>query len=1629
MFNLSAVKKVKDLGRRKESLLGALVLLALAANCAAAPGTPVVSGMTSTSPGGFVYTGISTWVTDASAGFCQITAGDGGVSTLQYCVTPPTTNKATPILGQPAYDGVGYVYLPDRSSGSNGIWRYAFDGLGFNPASGVIVAPKSGFGGQKPGAVAIGSDGSLYVTMTANASIYRIDSPSTATPVATNMGSTLSKTPAHGLAFVGTQLWIADRDSMTFLTNPLTCGKGALCTPTANTQLGIASPQSIAVDAVNNLVYIGAASGVYRNNVTTSVTDLYTAYWAQNGSSGLYYGVNAVGVDGAGNLNLVDDPSLGRLVSAGTIYQVPAGSLPDGSAPQPQPAPLPTPAVVSTATSNPAWLYSSGLTTPKGALWMGNHMWVVDRALGFCKVDPTLPPPSLTACAALLAAEVPGLPAFDAAHNLLYIPDMVTAGEGIQVLAFDPLLETLGVANTVVRAVALAPIAGAGATAPTALAFGPDGQLYIAMAGTSKILKMTAPSTPTHVISVIGAMNNAAAANLAFYKSDLFDVETANVSIMRGATLCKGACTAQSLVAPLVTPTSVASDGNFIYIGDASQVWKYDLVAGTLTKLADIGLAPTFATTSFAGIGGLAIDPLGQVYAADHGPIWQISTIKPTIVSFSPAQGAATTTQNVTITGTNFSAGSVVTACPAITVSGVTFVSATQITATFAIGIGPVGSCGVSVATAVGTSFAANFTVLVTPPVLATITPAGEFRGGLGPNNVSVTLTGTDMLGAKVTAGPDIVTSITTATVTQVVTNFAIPATAALGTVNVTVTTPSGISNALAFTIAAPIPVLTSINPAQGPAASSIPVTLVGTGLIGATLNLPPGFTLSGVPVVTAGSISATLVIASTLPSGPQSITVTTPGGITTSVTFNILPVLTSIAPPQAKAGTATTITLTGTSLDSASINPGANITVTGVVATLNQITATFTTLNSAPLGAQSITVTNLGGTSNVVTFTITEPTPILTSIAPLTGARGASVPVTLTGSGLVGATLNLPAGITLSGPPVVAFGQITATFAIADNAPLGVQSITVTTPGGTSIAVTFTVFAPVPALTSITPALGSAASSVSVTLAGTGLVDATLNLPAGITLSGAPVVTASSITATLVISPTATGAATNTTASISVSTTGGISNVLSFTIVPRALLSIANTHIGNFTQAQAGAVYTVTVSNAATSSPTIGPVTVTETAPSGLTLVSMSGSGWTCAANTCTRADVLAGGTNYPAIAVTVNVSPVALSPQINAVTVSGGNAFTANTTDSTVINFLPPTLTAVAPVLGVIGTSVPVTFTGTNLTLATLQLPAGVAATGVVVTPTQITAVLNIALTAPVGMQGITIITPGGTTNAGTFTVLPLIPTLATITPATGAIGTSVAVTFTGTSLNGATFNLSADITATGVVTSAYQITATFAIAATAALGPQNISITTAGGTSNSMSFAVIPNGLVAGYWLAGLPAGSTAVPNLVAGGPALTLLNNPTIGATGIALKSALNQSGSIAGVTLPETMTVITVSDTTNNSTFMEQGANANLNDGFYFKGSGNSSFLARRGVARQVSYTLNWEGTGPVMLAGTFDGTQMVTYRNGAAFNSIVVPRTAGTVTDTVYVGSRSGSSEHDRNPAVCGHLEPHAERR
>jgi len=97
--------------------------------------------------------------------------------------------------------------------------------------------------------------------------------------------------------------------------------------------------------------------------------------------------------------------------------------------------------------------------------------------------------------------------------------------------------------------------------------------------------------------------------------------------------------------------------------------------------------------------------------------------------------------------------------------------------------------------------------------------------------------------------------------------------------------------------------------------------------------------------------------------------------------------------------------------------------------------------------------------------------------------------------------------------------------------------------------------------------------------------------------------------------------------------------------------------------------------------------------------------------------------------------------------------------------------------------------------------------------------------------------------TTTPATLTVTTSMPTLTSITPTSGARGTSVTVTFTGTNLNGAfaVTGIGALIPVTNLTVSNTTVTATLNISRLAPLGIRNLGLTTPGGTSNTEPFRV--------------------------------------------------------------------------------------------------------------------------------------------------------------------------------------------
>jgi IPT/TIG domain len=453
-----------------------------------------------------------------------------------------------------------------------------------------------------------------------------------------------------------------------------------------------------------------------------------------------------------------------------------------------------------------------------------------------------------------------------------------------------------------------------------------------------------------------------------------------------------------------------------------------------------------------------------------------------------------------------------------------------------------------------------------------------------------------------------------------------------------------------------------------------------------------------------------------------------------------------------------------------------------------------------------------------------------LTSISPSSGAQGTQVPVTITGTGLtLASAVNVSGtGITV-GPLTTTATTVSTTFTIASTATLGARNVTVTTPAGTSNAVTFTVVAPpAPTLTSIAPASEVRGTAQAVLLTGTNFVTgstvAIAPAATGVSVSGVTVTSPTTITATI----TSTLGAAIGNVNVEVITPGGTSNTVPFAITGPVLTAISPASANRGT--------------------------------SGLTLT-LAGSGLTAA----TSVNFSGGGITVTGFTVnsdtqitaTVNIAAGAAAGARN-VTVTGVGG-TSNAVTFTVT--VPPAgLFSISPVTGARGTTQPVTLTGISFVMGA-NPATGVAVSGggitvsafTVVSDTTITANFTIAATAALTARNVTVTTTGAPTTPVTFTVVnPGTPIINSITPASGlrrtaAAANPVAVVIAGSNFTaGSTVNVVAPangLTVTGVtIVSPTQINATFNTTTTATIGPRSITVTNPGGTSGPATYTVL-------------------------------------------------------------------------------------------------------------------------------------------------------------------------------------------
>jgi hypothetical protein len=429
-----------------------------------------------------------------------------------------------------------------------------------------------------------------------------------------------------------------------------------------------------------------------------------------------------------------------------------------------------------------------------------------------------------------------------------------------------------------------------------------------------------------------------------------------------------------------------------IYLGTGTSGALTLIASNVATGAPDP--APNHALGSFS-ISGLApqttyrwkIVSKTMANLSANGPIWSFTTAGTaptagaTISSVSPATGDGKGGTPVTITGTNFAAGAVVTFGFA-TASKVVVVNSTTITAVTPAHVA--GSANVTVRNSAGdqgslsNAFLYTSTPPSTAPQLNVIVPnTGSTAGG-----DTVTIAGSNLTGATVTIGGAPATIVSRGPVSITATT---PAGSAGSPVDVVVTTSKGQSATLqaAFTYADPpaAPSVSAISPATGSANGGTQLVISGTGFrYGAVVSFggPPPPVGTGKRAVTiavtndatvcGSGVQLPCIIATTpaYAAGATDVVVTNmdfatgiidsgsgSSTLTQGFTFVVAPFIKNVTPSSGTVSGGTTVTINGTNFAS-----GAQVLVGGQQAVVQSLTSTSIT---------AVVPANAAGTSPVV--------------------------------------------------------------------------------------------------------------------------------------------------------------------------------------------------------------------------------------------------------------------------------------------------------------------------------------------------------------------------------------------------------------------------------------------------------------------------------------------------------------------------------------------------------------------------------------------------------------------------------------------------------------------------------------
>lgn len=482
------------------------------------------------------------------------------------------------------------------------------------------------------------------------------------------------------------------------------------------------------------------------------------------------------------------------------------------------------------------------------------------------------------------------------------------------------------------------------------------------------------------------------------------------------------------------------------------------------------------------------VDVVINALQGDSSPVtFTYLAVPATATSLDPDSGSEAGGTPVTITGSGFIGA---TGVSFDGTPGTDFLVVDDTTVTVVTPAGEVGPAEVIVTDPAGNSAALAFEYLAVAAEATSLTPTeGPVVGG-----TPVTITGSGFLGATgvtfddATGSDFVVVDDSTITVTS-------PA-GDLGDAEVVVLDPIGDSEPLDFEYVAQSAVATSLTPDSGTELGGTLVTISGSGFLGATAVEFDG--TSGIGFEIVDDTTITVETPAHAP-GPVEVVVIDPAGDSAPLGFTFVgfpSAVSGIDPDEGPEAGGTLVTVTGTGFTGAGAVefdgiPGTEFEV------VDDSTITVVSPAHAP-GTVELVVIDGSGDSAPVPFTfLTEPSDAL-SLDPDSGDEVGGTPVTITGTGFLGATAVEFDGT--SGTDFVIVDDTTITVVSPGHAPGTVDVVVVDGEGGDSEPLDFEYLAVAAEATSIDPATGPVAGGTVVTIIGSGFTGST-----GVTFDDVP--------------------------------------------------------------------------------------------------------------------------------------------------------------------------------------------------------------------------------------------------------------------------------------------------------------------------------------------------------------------------------------------------------------------------------------------------------------------------------------------------------------------------------------------